>query len=136
MRPSFAAFILLLCAGCAHDQCNNIPQRPVTPPATTDVTPPAPRAIQSSKMLLPEDSVQVSKPTGEKQCSVDKAEPLNKVLAQLSTKKITVYESHTQADGLVHMDLCGAPGGNVNVFTISKKDLKKALNLGFKEVKN
>jgi hypothetical protein len=37
---------------------------------------------------------------------------------------------------MVHIDLCGAPTGNIHVFTISKKDLTKALKLGFKEVKN
>jgi hypothetical protein len=130
--------LLVVVAGCAHDQCNNVPQRPVNPIATTGASPELPkRTVQSStRLVLPEDSIQVSKPTGERQCSVGKAEPLDQVLTQFKKNKITVYESHTQADGLMHTDLCGAPGGNVNVFTISKKDLTRALKLGFKEVKN
>jgi hypothetical protein len=99
------------------------------------MTPPrSPQASSSS--ILPEGSIQISKPTGEKQCGNDKPTPLSEVMGQLSKKKIKVYESHTQADGMAHIDLCGAPVGNINIFTISKKDLSKALKLGFKEVKN
>jgi hypothetical protein len=52
--------------------------------------------------------------------------------ATLTSKRISVFEGHTQPDGKMHMELCGAPAGTIHVFSISKRDLKKAQKLGFK----
>jgi hypothetical protein len=126
---------------CAHDQCNNLPQRPLASdeggtspmpsPAATNTTPPA----AAAEPIIPPDSIQIFKATGETQCEGGNATnriPLDKMQSTLSSKKITVFESHTQSDGKMHMQLCGSPAGTVHVFTISKKYLKAAEKLGFK----
>jgi hypothetical protein len=124
-------FAALMFAACSHEQCNNVPQRP---PASEDAgtvatATPAPTAAP----VIPKDSVQIFKPTGEKQCEKGKAGiPLDEMQATLTLKKITVFESHTQSDGKMHMQLCGSPAGTIHVFTISKNDLKAAEKLGFK----
>jgi hypothetical protein len=82
--------------------------------------------------VIPSNSVQIFKVTGEKQCQKGAGIALDEMQSTLTAKQITVYEAHTQSDGKMHMELCGSPSGTIHVFTISKKDLKKAEKLGFK----
>src|ERR1022692_2973773 len=107
---------------CAHGQCNNVPQRP---PASDDAGTPASGAVAAAPTpvaVIPPDSVQVFKTTGEKQCETGKGTPpgvtIDELQTTLTSKKITVFESHTQSDGKMHMELCGSPSGTVHVFTI------------------
>jgi hypothetical protein len=136
IKTLFVVFAFMLVAGCAHDSCNNVPQRPQTADVPPAVEPGGfGRNVQSDSASLPPDAVLISKPTGELQCGQGKATPLDDVLKTLRSKKIKVYEAHTQSDGMVHMDLCGSPKGEIHVVAIAKKDLKKALKLGFQEKK-
>ncbi len=133
MAKIILIFSCLIVAACAHDQCNNVPQRP---PASDGVAESTPAPVPAAP-VIPPDSLQVFKPTGEKQCSTGpggkpRGIPLDEMQNTLASKKITVFESHTQSDGKMHMELCGSPSGTVHVFTISKKDLKAAEKLGFK----
>lgn len=131
MSKIIFVFAALTVAACSHEQCNNVPQRPPASEeaAVVATATPAPTAAP----VIPKDAVQVFKPTGEKQCEKGKAGiPLDEMQATLSTNKIPVFESHTQSDGKMHMQLCGSPAGTIHVFTISKDDLKSAEKLGFK----
>ena len=86
----------------------------------------------------PDDSphVRIFKSTGEKQCGQSPGISIQDMTKVLTRHHIYVIESHTQPDGLMHMVLCGAPSGKIHVFTISRKDLKRALRLDFKVFKS
>jgi hypothetical protein len=138
----FLLTFLLAILGCVHDGCNNVPQRPVTSvdgttaqAANQAMTTPTP-VPSPTPVKLPKDAVQVAKATGEKQCGIEKGVAIEEVQSTLTQDKITVYEAHTQLDGLMHMALCGSPSGSVHVFSIPKKDLAKAKKLGFKSFKS
>lgn len=45
---------------------------------------------------------------------------------------IEVYSSETKHDGMMRIQVCGAPTGHSHVFEINKSDLDAALKLGFK----
>jgi hypothetical protein len=51
--------------------------------------------------------------------------------AQLGPMK--VYSSGNRNDGMMRIQVCGAPTGNVNVYEIDRKDLAVAQKKGFKE---
>ena len=130
------SFFVFLNIQCSHGPCNNIPQRPEPSPVPS----PSPNYSQSlpSPTPLPEaqaprtPSVLVFKVTGEKQCQTGGGSNLDDVKAQLTSKNIPVFEAHTQADGLMHMALCGTPTGGIHVFAIPKKLQAKAQRLGFR----
>lgn len=135
-RNLLLSALFLAGVACSHGgNCNNIPQRP--PAAAPQATEPTPAPAEASKPVqapvekrLP--SIEVYKVTGEQQCESTKGIPLEQMRATLTRKKITVYDGRTQSDGLMHMTLCGAPAGTIHVFSIPKKDLKRATKLGFK----
>jgi hypothetical protein len=129
--------VLIIIAACSSNQCNNLPQRPEPSP-----TPSPSQSLY--KVVNPEagkeqprlPSVNVSKGTGELQCGTGKAIPIEDMQHTLVLAKVTVYEARTQLDGLMHVALCGSPTGKIHVFTIPQADLKKALKLGFKVLKD
>ncbi len=136
-----------LISGCSSGQCSNIPARP-----TAEENKASTQTINMSENEKPlievasaaavpapvvpapkkEDTILIYKDSGEKQCGMGKTVPLDEAKAILEKKKILVYESHTQDDGLIHMQLCGSASGKIHVFSILKKNLKKAQTLGFK----
>lgn len=75
--------------------------------------------------------VRVYKPDGSLQCEMGKKISLDAMEKQL--KGITVYSKSNRNDGLMRIQVCGAPTGNANVYEISQNDLEKALKKGFKE---
>ncbi|MDZ4676216.1 MAG: hypothetical protein SGI74_01800 [Oligoflexia bacterium] len=134
--------LLLICScfliiNCSSKPCNNIPQRPEpspTPVPTSDGAYVVPNTVtKTEEKRLP--SINVYKGTGELQCGAGKAIPIEDMQHTLTTNKITIYESKTRLDGLMHIALCGSPTGKIHVFTIAQQDLKKAQKLGFKELK-
>jgi hypothetical protein len=141
---SVFSFSLLYLNGCSNQQCNNIPQRPVAsePPSPTpsdlDSTTTGTAGLTAmDKKSLGEEmgdgpQIQVSKPSGELQCGQSAGISIQDAAKELSKNKITVIESHSQPDGLMHMTVCGASTGKIHVFTIFKKNIKKAQRLGFK----
>lgn len=78
------------------------------------------------------DRVMVFKYDGSLQCGMGKPIPLSDMQSELKAKKINVHKSKSEHDGLMHIQMCGSPTGQANVFEISKKDLAKAEALGFK----
>ncbi|MGZ3769485.1 MAG: hypothetical protein ACXVCR_05045, partial [Bdellovibrio sp.] len=77
------------------------------------------------------DRVKVYKEDGSLQCGQGKAIPAADMQKQL--KNIKVYSSENKNDGMIRIQVCGAPTGNSNVYEIDRKDLPAALKAGFKE---
>lgn len=77
------------------------------------------------------DRVKVFKPDGSLQCGQGKAVAVTEMQNQLNG--IKVYSSVNRNDGMMRVQVCGAPTGNVNVYEIDRKDLAAAQKKGFKE---
>ena len=75
--------------------------------------------------------VKVYKPDGTLQCGMGSKIPLETMEKDL--KGIKVFSRANKNDGLMRIQVCGAPTGGSNVFEISRDDLAKALKAGFKE---
>jgi hypothetical protein len=46
---------------------------------------------------------------------------------------IQVFSSENKHDGMMRIQVCGAPTGYANVYEIDEKDLEAALKAGFKK---
>ncbi len=77
-------------------------------------------------------SLEVFKYDGTLQCSQGKEIPLETMAKELTDNGIEVTNSRKGRDGLVHITVCGASTGSLNVYTISAESLTKAKELGFK----
>jgi len=75
--------------------------------------------------------VKVYKPDGSLQCGMGQKIPLEVMEKEL--KGINVHSRSNRNDGLMRIQVCGAPTGNSNVYEIDRTDLEKALKKGFKE---
>jgi len=108
--------------GCATGKC--LQQAATTPAA-------APAAGGPVKPESKLDRVKVYKPDGSLQCGQGKA--ISAQDMQKDLKTIKVYSSATKVDGMMRIQVCGAPTGSSNVYEIDRKDLETAIKLGFKE---
>lgn len=88
---------------------------------TTNMT----NQIKKIKVYKADGSVQCEQGTGTK------PEEMQKQLGD-----IKVYSAENKHDGLIRIQVCGAPTGNCNVFEINESDFTKAEKLGFKKWKN
>ena len=77
--------------------------------------------------------VKIYKPDGSLQCGMGQALSPKSMSKQLSG--VTVFAMKSQQDGFMHIQACGTPTGQINVFEISLADLEKASKAGFKEWK-
>lgn len=76
----------------------------------------------------------VYKADGSLQCGQGKKISLDDMKKDL--KDIKVYSSENKSDGMMRIQVCGAPTGMANVYEIDQKDLAAALKLGFKKWMN
>ncbi len=91
-----------------------------------------PAVVNDEKTPTPKHSrVRVAKPDGSLQCGKGKQISLTEMSKQLSG--IRIYTEENLNDGLMRIQVCGAPTGQHNVFEISQEDLKKAIGAGFKQ---
>lgn len=109
----------LFVLACASGNCRNQPNY---------VPPPVNPSLQENKM---KNTVKVYKPDGSLQCGLGKAIAPEAMVADL--KGIKVHSSYNKNDGMMRIQVCGAPTGNCNVFEIDKEQLQAAVKLGFKE---
>lgn len=89
-----------------------------------------PASIQeksSSKNVL------VFKYDGTKQCGEGQEISLDAMSRQL--KDIKIISMSKKHDGMMRIQVCGAPTGHANVYEISDKDLAKAKSYGFQQWK-
>lgn len=122
MKKTFLSLSLLVSlSACTHGNCRTQKDAAKTP-ATSEV--PVTKSATTER-------VKVFKADGSLQCGQGKAIPVAEMQKQL--KGITVYSSMNKNDGMMRIQVCGAPTGNSNVYEIDRKDLEAALKLGFKE---
>ena len=73
----------------------------------------------------------VFKPDGSAQCESSGKISLDVMRKDLDG--IEVFSSENKHDGMMRIQVCGAPTGFCNVYEISEKDFEKANKLGFKK---
>ena len=113
--------LLVSLSACTHGNCRTQKDASKTP-VTSEV--PMTKSATTER-------VKVFKADGSLQCGQGKAVSVAEMQKQL--KGITVYSSMNKNDGMMRIQVCGAPTGNSNVYEIDRKDLDAALKLGFKE---
>ena len=140
MKWLCASALSLVLLGCATGKCVNQQNHPsnttaanptnanVAAGATVTINEPTGGAVKPASKL---DRVKVYKPDGSLQCGQGKATPLADM--QKDLKNIKVYSSFNKNDGMMRIQVCGAPTGNSNVYEIDRKDLEVAVKAGFKE---
>lgn len=79
----------------------------------------------------PFDRVRVFKYDGSLQCKM--GQPIAAAEMQKELGSIKVYSSDNKADGLMRIQVCGAPTGRANIYEIDRNQLEAAIKLGFKE---
>jgi hypothetical protein len=82
-----------------------------------------------------EPTEKVYKPLGSLQCGMGDITPPGGMRKDLESSRIPVRSFGCGMDGLFHPSACGEPDGAINVFTIPRDKLSKALSLGFKPLK-
>ena len=75
--------------------------------------------------------VEVYKYDGSLQCQRGKETALEIMARELTAKGIEVKASRKGSDGLMHIAMCGASNGRLNVYLIATESLAKARELGF-----
>lgn len=78
--------------------------------------------------------IKVYKADGSVQCEQGTGAKVEEMQKQLGD--IKVYSAENKHDGLIRIQVCGAPTGNCNVYEINEADFAKAEKLGFKKWKN
>lgn len=73
----------------------------------------------------------VYKPDGSLQCG--QGEKIDIAVMKKDLGAIEVYSAQNKHDGMMRIQVCGAPTGYNHVFEINTKDLEAALKLGFKK---
>lgn len=96
----------------------------------TDITMTGNEKVSSEKKDLTK-RVFVYKPDGSKQCESHGKTDLTTMRKQLG--KIEVFSSENKHDGMMRIQVCGAPTGHNNVYEINSSDLDAATKLGFKK---
>lgn len=91
-----------------------------------------PGALGYGNWIFDRSTVEVYKYDGTLQCNQGKEIPLESMAEELTAKNIKVQASRKGKDGLVHIMVCGASTGNLNVYSIDADSLAAAKELGFK----
>jgi hypothetical protein len=80
-----------------------------------------------------EESVWVLRSDGALSCSPDEGVSLIEGAKKLEDAQIPILESRKGSDGKMHIQMCGASKGSTNAFLIPRKDLPKAISIGYQE---
>jgi hypothetical protein len=80
---------------------------------------------------IKEAEIKVFKPTGSIQCEPDSGTPLADMQQALTAAGIDVHAAETTSDGRMYAQVCGAPSGEIHVFSIDAADAAAAANLGY-----
>lgn len=96
----------------------------------TDIVMTGNEKVSSAKKDLTQRAF-VYKADGSLQCGQGEKADIASMRKELGN--IEVYSSENKHDGMMRIQVCGAPTGNSHVFEINKSDLEAALKLGFKK---
>lgn len=75
------------------------------------------------------EKILVAKPDGSQQCESTSGIPLDRMAQDLGDIKI--YRQFKANDGMMRIQVCGAPTGMHNVYEIDAANRQKALDVGF-----
>ncbi len=78
-------------------------------------------------------TVKVYKYDNSRQCGQGKAVSLEEMAKEF--KNIKIISQEKKNDGMMRIQMCGAPTGVANVYEIDQKDAKRAAKIGFREWK-
>lgn len=121
----FSAIALVLFVGCKSGPC---PREGVDIKQSEAKTK---ELAEKAGMVSTYERVKVYKPDGTLQCNQGKQIPMAEMAKQLAG--IQIFSQENLSDGMMRIQVCGAPTGQSNVYEIPKVELKKAIGLGFKE---
>jgi len=76
-------------------------------------------------------SIEVAKYDGSLQCEMGRPVSLDEMEKELRAANIAIEAKAKKADGIQHLQMCGASTGTMNVYRIKASDLDKARALGF-----
>ncbi len=122
------SFIGLILMGCQSHPCRDIKNQRIQEGTAQSTGQNQSRNPTAGVKTL---KVKVFKADGSLQCAMGKKISLEDM--QKEFKGIEVFSKTNQNDGLMRIQVCGAPTGDSNVFEIKQEDLEKALKLGFKQ---
>ncbi|MCC2678877.1 MAG: hypothetical protein K0R29_1453 [Pseudobdellovibrio sp.] len=125
MRNMFLTFACLGVFACANQACKIEERKDIVMTGNEKTT--------SQKKDLT-SRVFVYKLDGSLQCEQGGKVSLDTMKKELDG--IEVFSSENKHDGMMRIQVCGAPTGFSNVYEIDQKDLEKALKLGFKKWMN
>lgn len=117
-------FVFLV--GCQSGHCRKVDKTlpPVVTPEQMDEKNSNKNTLQKEKRIF------VYKYDGSLQCGQGRKVPLKEMAGQLDG--IQMYSMENKGDGLMHIQVCGSTTGYANVYEISEKNKKAALDAGFK----
>lgn len=125
MKNVFLGFVCLVVVACANQACKIEERKDIVMTGNEKTT--------SQKKDLT-SRVFVYKLDGSLQCEQGKKIGLDTMKKELDG--IEIFSSENKHDGMMRIQVCGAPTGFSNVYEIDQKDLEKALKLGFKKWMN
>ncbi len=142
----FALTLIALSLGCVSGHCRQNPKTPEAPVASTVTT----ESSGATSTVTPGESaangsqpapnnptapsnaaVIVYKEDGSLQCAMGKPVKIDDMEKEL--KGIPVLGREKKSDGMMRIQLCGAPTGMMNTFKIPANRLSDAQKLGFKK---
>ena len=82
--------------------------------------------------VFDESTVQIYKYDGTLQCGMGHGISLEEMAMELATAGIDLVTSRKGTDGLVHISVCGASTGKINVYVIDRASLPAAQRLGYR----
>ncbi len=107
-------FLIFLLVGCANQHCR------VKKEGASMAE------LQKEQGL---EKILVAKADGSRQCEAASGIPLDIMARDLGA--IEIFRQFKQNDGMMRIQVCGAPTGVYNVYEISAANQEKALNVGF-----
>lgn len=122
MKSFVGAFLIAALAACSSHPCK-IEDR-------TDIVMTGNEKVSTAKKDLTQRMF-IYKPDGTLQCGQGEKVDINVMKKDLG--KIEVYSAENKHDGMMRIQVCGAPTGQSHVFEINKSDFEAAAKLGFKK---
>lgn len=119
LKGLFLALIILSMVACQSGNCRSNRTESET------------KTVEAQVSKSPQNRIKVYKYDGTLQCGMGKA--ISSTDMQKELNGITVYSVENKNDGLMRVQVCGAPTGKANVYEIDKTSLEKAKTHGFKE---
>jgi hypothetical protein len=112
---------LILTVGCTSGQC----RRDGSP-----VLEEKEEATTLSEQALANEVMVIGKSDNSLQCGYNVGISIEEMAKEL--EGIQILKSGKKSDGLMRIQTCGATTGMMNVYSIYRKDVKKAVKLGYK----